>query len=194
MPAASPHLRDIRPAVDSVLLMTSPTVTNPLLRERGGGVSGAAMIMWRRHGARSPRARYRSATPTGIHVIRASTSFMFFDHTPWLHRFHGLVRKIAGAYPRLSDLLRFRDCPICRPSEYRMCSAFWRRGTIACAFAGKYAKPPGLARFPAPSSARASFPSATDHAALTECQCGAITCPAGTGPANSHPPVWRVLA
>jgi hypothetical protein len=36
----------------------------------------------------------------GIHVIPGECPFMFFDRTPWFHRFHGLVRKIAGAYPR----------------------------------------------------------------------------------------------
>ena len=94
------HLRDIRPSVDSVLLMTSPTVTNLVLREC---VEAGIKRVWFYRGAGQgalTEGALQICHAHGIHVIPGECPFMFFDRTPWFHRFHGLVRKIAGAYPR----------------------------------------------------------------------------------------------
>ena len=94
------HLRDIQPPVDSVLLMTSPAVTNLLVREC---VEAGIQRVWFYRGA-SQGALTASALEVceanGIRTIPGECPFMFFDGTPWFHRFHGLVKKIVGAYPR----------------------------------------------------------------------------------------------
>jgi predicted CoA-binding protein len=94
------HLRDIQPPVDSVLLMTSPTVTNLVLRECvEAGIRRVWFYRASGQGALSEGA-LEICRANGIDVIPRECPFMFFDHTPWFHRFHGFVKKIAGAYPR----------------------------------------------------------------------------------------------
>ena len=94
------QLRDIQPPVDSVLLMTSPTVTNLLV---GECVEAGIKRVWFYRGA-SQGALTASALEVceanGIRTIPGECPFMFFDSTSWFHRFHGLVKKIVGAYPR----------------------------------------------------------------------------------------------
>jgi hypothetical protein len=36
----------------------------------------------------------------GMGVIPGECPFMFLPGGAWYHRFHGLVKKIAGSYPR----------------------------------------------------------------------------------------------
>ena len=94
------HLRDIQPPVDSVLLMTPPTVTNLLVREC---VEAGIKCVWFYRGAGQGALTENAlqiCDANGIRTIRGECPFMFFDNTPWPHRFHGLVRKITGAYPR----------------------------------------------------------------------------------------------
>src|SRR5262249_25871265 len=93
------HIKDIQPPVDSVLLMTSPTVTTLMVREcveadikrvwffRGGGI-----------GALTTTA-LEICEANQISTIRGECPFMFFDNTPWFHRLHGFCKKIAGTYP-----------------------------------------------------------------------------------------------
>ena len=94
------HLRDIQPPVDSVLLMTSPAVTNVLVQEC---VEAGVKRVWFYRGA-TPGALTASALEmceaNGIRTVAGECPFMFLDGTPWFHRFHGLVKKITGAYPR----------------------------------------------------------------------------------------------
>lgn len=35
-----------------------------------------------------------------ISLVPGECSFMFLPGTPWFHRLHGFVKKIAGPYPR----------------------------------------------------------------------------------------------
>jgi predicted CoA-binding protein len=94
------RLRDIQPPIESVLLMTSPTVTNLVLREC---VEAGIKRVWFYRGAGQgaiTEGALQICHAHGIQVIPGECPFMFFDHTPWFHRFHGLVKKIAGAYPR----------------------------------------------------------------------------------------------
>jgi predicted CoA-binding protein len=94
------HLRDIQPPVDSVLLMTSPAVTNLLVQEC---VEAGIKRVWF-YGGGSPGALTASAQQvceaSGIRTIPGECPFMFLDGTPWIHRLHGLVKKIVGTYPR----------------------------------------------------------------------------------------------
>lgn len=94
------HLKDIQPPVDSVLLMTSPAVTNLLVREC---VEAGIKRVWFYRGAGQgalSESSLQICEANGIQSVAGECPFMFFDGTPWFHRFHGLVKKITGAYPR----------------------------------------------------------------------------------------------
>ena len=94
------HLRDIQPPVESVLLMTSPAVTNLLVREC---VEAGIKRIWFYRGAGQgalTAGALQICEASGINAIPGECPFMFFGGTPWFHRFHGLVKKITGTYPR----------------------------------------------------------------------------------------------
>lgn len=94
------HLREVQPPVDSVLLMTAPTVTNLLVREC---VEAGVKRIWFYRGAGQgalTEGALQICAANHIQAIEGECPFMFFDGTPWFHRFHGIVRKISGAYPR----------------------------------------------------------------------------------------------
>lgn len=94
------YLRDIQPPVDSVLLMTSPTVTNLLVRECVE--AGIKRVWFYRGGGQGAvtASALQICEANGIRVIPGECPFMFFDGTPWFHRVHGLLKKIMGAYPK----------------------------------------------------------------------------------------------
>ena len=94
------HLREIQPPVDSVLLMTPPTVTNLLVRECVE--AGIKRVWFYRAGGQGAltQSALQICEANGIRTVPGECPFMFLDGTPWFHRFHGLVKKIVGAYPR----------------------------------------------------------------------------------------------
>src|ERR1017187_8652748 len=97
-PPFSPHLRDIQPPVDSVLLMTSAAVTNLLVREC---VEAGIKRVWFYRGAGQgalTASALQICEVNGIRTIPGECPFMFFDGTPWVLGFHGVVNKIVGAY------------------------------------------------------------------------------------------------
>ena len=90
---------DITPPVQAALIMTAPKVTNEVVHDclavgvrrlwmhRGGGA-----------GAVSPEAvAYCQAN--GIDVVAGECPFMFLPKAGFVHRLHGLVRRITGRYP-----------------------------------------------------------------------------------------------
>ena len=94
------HVRDIQPPVDSVLLMTSPSVTNLLMQEC---VDAGIKRIWFYRGAGQGAvtvSALQMCEANGIRAIPGECPFMFLEGTPWFHQFHGLVKKIVGAYPR----------------------------------------------------------------------------------------------
>jgi predicted CoA-binding protein len=93
------HLRDIEPPVKSVLLMTSPTVTNLVLREC---VEAGVERIWFYRGAGQgalTEGALQICEAHRIRMVRGECPFMFFANTSWFHRCHGIVRKIRGTYP-----------------------------------------------------------------------------------------------
>ena len=94
------HLRDIQPPVDSVLLMTPATQTTLLVRECvEAGIKRVWFYRAAGQGAVTDSA-LQICEANGIRAIPGECPFMFLDGTPWFHRFHGLIKKITGAYPR----------------------------------------------------------------------------------------------
>jgi predicted CoA-binding protein len=94
------HVQDISPPVDGVLLMTPPAVTDTVVRDcAAAGIQRVWMYRATGKGAVSPEA-VEFCESHGMSVIPGECPFMFLPGGAWLHRFHGMVKKIAGAYPR----------------------------------------------------------------------------------------------
>jgi len=94
------RVQDIHPAPDAALLLTSPGVTNSVVRDcaeagvkriwmyRGGGqgsVSTEAVEFCREH---------------GIELVPGQCPFMFLSPVHGVHRFHRFFFKIGGKYPQ----------------------------------------------------------------------------------------------
>jgi len=98
--ACARSIAAIEPPPESVLLMTPPSVTETLVSEcAAAGVKRIWMYRAAGAGAVSQRAvAYCHANH--IDVIAGECPMMFLPETGWLHRVHGFVRRISGAYPR----------------------------------------------------------------------------------------------
>jgi len=94
------QLQSVNPPVDGALLMTSPQVTETVVRDCAeAGIKRVWMYRAGGTGAVSPAA-VKYCAEHGIAVIPGECPFMFFTGGGWFHRLHGMVRKITGAYPR----------------------------------------------------------------------------------------------
>jgi uncharacterized protein len=94
-----PRIQDIKPPVDSLLVMTSPEVTETVVAEC---VAANVRRVWLYRatgtGAVSPKA-VELCQKHGISVIPGECPFMFFAHNSF-HASHGLIRWITGSYPK----------------------------------------------------------------------------------------------
>jgi uncharacterized protein len=95
------RVQDIQPPVEAALVMTSPTVTDEVVRDcaeagirhvwmyaaglGGGSVSVNAILFCQEH---------------GIEVVPGECPYMFLSGAGFGHRLHGFVRKITGHYPQ----------------------------------------------------------------------------------------------
>jgi len=94
------RLQEVQPPVESVLLMTSPALTEVVVRDcAAAGVNRVWMYRAAGRGAVTAAAVHYCES-NGISVIPGECPLMFLPGGAWFHRFHGLVKKIAGAYPR----------------------------------------------------------------------------------------------
>ena len=94
------HLGDIQPAVEGVLLMTKPAVTDQVVRECDtAGIHRVWMYRAGGTGAVSADA-VRFCQANGISVIAGECPFMFLPKSAWFHRFHGFCKQLAGSYPK----------------------------------------------------------------------------------------------
>jgi predicted CoA-binding protein len=95
-----PDLESVAPPVDTVLLMTPPSVTDQAVHECArAGVRRVWMYRASGTGAVSPDA-VEFCRSQQIAVVDGECPMMFLDGAPWFHRLHGLVKKIFGAYPK----------------------------------------------------------------------------------------------
>jgi predicted CoA-binding protein len=89
----------ITPPVDSVLLMTPPSVTEALVNELvPAGIKRVWMYRAAGTGAVSPKA-VEFCRANQIEVVAGECPFMFLPGSAWYHQLHGLIRKITGTYP-----------------------------------------------------------------------------------------------
>jgi len=93
-------LLGVAPPVEGAVLLTSPRVTEDVVRECAAAeIHRVWMYRAGGHGAVSPAA-VRFCGQNGIRVVEGECPFMFFSQTPWIHRAHGVCRKVFGHYPQ----------------------------------------------------------------------------------------------
>ena len=93
------RVQDVAPPVEGALLMTSPRATDGVVRDcAAAGVKRIWMFRGAGKGAVSPDA-VSFCKANNMSVIPGECPFMFLPGT-FIHCFHGLVRKMAGSYPR----------------------------------------------------------------------------------------------
>jgi uncharacterized protein len=92
-------VKDISPAVDAALLITTPKVTEQVVRDCAAtGVKHVWMQRGEGIGSVSPEA-VAFCEQNGINVVPGQCPFMFLPATPFFHRIHGFVKKLSGSYP-----------------------------------------------------------------------------------------------
>jgi predicted CoA-binding protein len=95
-----PHVQDITPPVEAAMLMTSPAVSEEVVRDcRDAGVTQVWMHQGAGAGAVNPWAS-DFCRQNGIQVIEGECLFMFLPQTPLCHRLHGCIKKLMRKYPQ----------------------------------------------------------------------------------------------
>ena len=94
------RVQDVEPPVEAALLMTSPEVTDTVVRDCAE--AGVRTIwMYRATGKGSvSRQAVEFCQERGIRVVPGECPFMFLPESAGFHRFHGFIRRITGRYPR----------------------------------------------------------------------------------------------
>ena len=94
------RVQDVAPPVEAVLVMTSPEVTDSIVRDCA---EAGVLIVWMYRGGGqgsvSPKA-IQFCDEHGIRVVPGECPFMFLPHSQAVHRIHGFIRKILGNYPK----------------------------------------------------------------------------------------------
>jgi uncharacterized protein len=94
------RVQDIQSPVEAVLLMTSPATTETVATDCAeAGIRRVWMYRALGKGSVSGKA-VAFCRERGMQVVPAECPFMFLPETGGAHRFHGLLRKITGHYPR----------------------------------------------------------------------------------------------
>ncbi|HXY50604.1 MAG TPA: CoA-binding protein [Terriglobales bacterium] len=94
------RVQDIRPPVDAVLLMTSPNVTETIVRDCAAiGIPRVWMYRAGGRGSVSQRA-VAFCHEQGIRVVPGQCPLMFLPNAGTIHRLHGFIRRLTGRYPQ----------------------------------------------------------------------------------------------
>jgi len=94
------HVWDIQPPVEGALVMTSPAVTDEVVRDCAeAGINRIWMYSAGGKGAVSSNA-IAFCSGKGMEVVPGECPFMFLPKAGAIHGLHGFVRKITGSYPR----------------------------------------------------------------------------------------------
>lgn len=94
------RVQEIQPPVPAVLLMTAPKVTDRVVRDCAeAGIKTVWMYRAGGRGAVTADA-VKFCEQNGMSVIPGECPLMFLPGGAWFHRFHGLIKKITGTYPR----------------------------------------------------------------------------------------------
>lgn len=96
------RVQDIEPPVDAALLLTSPEVTEVVVRDCAeSGIKRVWMFRGGGQGAVSENA-IEVCLEKGMSIIPGECPFMFLPQVGGIHWLHGFLRKLTGGYPRHS--------------------------------------------------------------------------------------------
>lgn len=95
-----PHLQEIAPAAEAVLIMTSPAQALGVLRDAvDSGIRSAWLYGAVGEGASSPEA-IDFCQQNGIDVVTHQCPLMFLEDAGLIHRVHGWCKHLVGSYPQ----------------------------------------------------------------------------------------------
>jgi uncharacterized protein len=93
-------VKSVQPAPDAALIMTSSSETMKVVHDcAAAGIKRVWMYRAGGQGAVNQDA-IAFCRENGITVVEGHCPFMFLPGTPLVHRIHGFVLKIFGAYPK----------------------------------------------------------------------------------------------
>jgi uncharacterized protein len=93
-------VREIGPPVEAAVLLTSPEVTDHVVRDCAeAGISSVWMYRATGAGAVSRQA-VAFCESNHIDVVAGECPLMFFPNTGLLHRAHACIRQLTGRYPK----------------------------------------------------------------------------------------------
>lgn len=94
------RVQDITPPVEGVVIVTTPKVTDQVVRDCAeAGVKHIWMYRGVGGGAVSKDA-VAFAESNGMDVVEGFCPFMFLLGTPFFHKLHGYGKKLTGSYPK----------------------------------------------------------------------------------------------
>lgn len=94
------RVQGIEPRVDAALLMSSPTITDVVVRDCAeAGIRRVWMYQAAGQGAVSPAA-IEFCRSHDIEVVPGECPLMFLHHPAGVHWVHGFLRKITGRFPQ----------------------------------------------------------------------------------------------
>jgi predicted CoA-binding protein len=94
------RVQDVEPPVEAALLMTSPEVTDAVVRDCAeAGIRRVWMYRAAGKGAVSSQA-IEFCRERGIRVVPGECPLMFLPQSGVIHRLHGVLRKLTGRYPK----------------------------------------------------------------------------------------------
>lgn len=93
------RVQDIQPAPDAALLLTSPAVTDSVVRDCAeAGVKQIWMYRGGGRGSVSPKA-VEFCRANGMELVPGQCPLMFLSPVRSVHRFHRFLSRITGNYP-----------------------------------------------------------------------------------------------
>lgn len=100
------RIQDVQPAVKAALLMTSPEVTETVVRDCAE--AGVRKLWMHRAGGKGAVSQKAVAfcEEQGMQVVPGECPLMLLPGTAGVHRLHGHIRKITGRYPRHARQVR----------------------------------------------------------------------------------------
>ncbi len=94
------RVQDIQPPVEAALLMTSPAVTEAVVKDC---VECGIKRIWMHRGVGQGSVSEKAievCRERGIRVIPGECPLMFLPQRDGIHSFHGFIRKLTGRYPK----------------------------------------------------------------------------------------------
>src|SRR5437868_11099676 len=94
------RVQDIDPPVEGALVMTAPRDTERVVRDCAE--AGIRRVWMHRGGGQGAVSKEAAdfCREKGIGLVEGYCPFMSLPGTPFFHRIHGLILKLAGGYPR----------------------------------------------------------------------------------------------